>query len=149
MGLLRAGASRSGRSPNLEDFWPPDGKVVSMTKLPTILTIAALAALPFAAGTAHADEPFVCADGYVASGPYCVNPIYLDNPLFVDPATCAHGFFQGSCVPDTLPAPVDLGVTAYTFQTPAALPVEAIVEPVEAVAVDSPFRPVALYRLLG
>lgn len=121
-----------------------------MTKLPTILTLAALAALPFAADTVHADAPApVCASGYIAAGPYCVNPVYLDNPLFVDPATCEFGYFQGSCVPDTLPTPVDLGGAAYTFQTPTVQPVEAIVAPVAAVETVTPFRPTALYRLLG
>lgn len=98
------------------------------SKLPTILTLATLAALPFAAGTAHADEPAACADGYVAAGPYCVNPIYIDNPLFVDPATCEFGYFQGNCVPDTLrPAP-EHPVADYTYQpAPIAAPVVAAV----------------------
>lgn len=98
-----------------------------MTKLPTILTIAALAALPFAAGTAHADEPATCGTGYVAAGPYCVDPLYVNNPMFVDPATCTNGYYQGNCVPDTLPGPVVLDEAAYIYQTPAPV---AVVAPV-------------------
>lgn len=110
-----------------------------MTKLPAILTLAVLAAFTFST-TANADDtPVTCAEGQVASGPYCVNPIYVNNPLFVDPATCEFGYFQGNCVPDTLRPPVEHPAADYTFQTPdtatanaptAARPAEPIVEPV-------------------
>lgn len=149
------------------------------SKLPTILALATLAALPFAAGTAHATPepcyegglevpcaipqpatvcgggvtsivvggaevscdtptapivdtapppiPIPVADsGYVAAGRYFVNPIYVNNPLFVDPATCEHGYYQGSCVSDTLrPTPVH-PASDYTYQpAPVAAPVVA------------------------
>jgi hypothetical protein len=80
-----------------------------------ILTIAALlVAAP--AGAASAEDSS-CSDGYVQSGPYCVNPLYVNNPLFVDPATCEYGYFQGSCTPAP-DAPVVLEDAAYVFQTP-------------------------------
>jgi hypothetical protein len=45
-----------------------------------------------------------CEDGYVpvesVGGPLCVGAIYVDpnSPLkYEDPATCEHGYYQGSC----------------------------------------------------
>jgi hypothetical protein len=96
------------------------------------VTITAIAALTFAAAPqiASAEDPATdtapaCADGYVASGPYCVNPLYLNNPLFVDPTTCTNGYYQGSCVPDTLPAPVVHPADEYTYQPTAPAAVTA------------------------
>lgn len=101
-----------------------------------LLSITVLIVAVFAApNLASADEP-ACAEGYVASGPYCVNPIYVNNPLFVDPATCEHGYYQGSCVPATLPEPVEHPADEYTFQ-----PVAPVVAPV-AVAAPRAQRPV-------
>jgi hypothetical protein len=85
-------------------------------KLLTIITLAVLSAVSIPAVASADDTAPACTDGYVAAGPYCVNPIYVDNPLFVDPATCEHGYFQGSCVPDTLPAPVVHPADEYAYQ---------------------------------
>lgn len=85
-------------------------------RLTIITTVAVFAALTLST-SASAQDVNACAEDQVASGPYCVNPIYVNNPLFVDPATCEWGYFQGSCTPEPA-APVDLGQEAYTFQTP-------------------------------
>jgi hypothetical protein len=107
-----------------------------MTKLPAILTIATMSFFGLAA-TAHADDPATnsCSDGYIAvasaGGSLCVAATYVDNPLFVDPATCTNGYFQGGCVPDTLPAPVVHPADEYAFQPAApSAPVARVRQPV-------------------
>lgn len=71
---------------------------------------------------ASAQEALACSDGYVAvasvGGPLCVNPVYLDGTWQDDPATCTHGYYQGSCVPDEYAdrPPVVFEPLAYQYQ---------------------------------
>ncbi len=103
----------------------------------TIVTVAA--AFTVGPQVASAEDPATsgCTAGYVsvdsAGGPLCVAELYVANPLFVDPATCTNGYYQGSCVPDTLPAPVVHPAAEYTYQpapTPAAVAVPRARRPI-------------------
>lgn len=84
----------------------------------TIITLAVLAAVSIPTSAA-AQDAAPCPDGYApvesVGGPLCVNPIYLDGTWHDDPATCAQGFYQGSCAPAPVPAE-PLPVEAYTYQ---------------------------------
>lgn len=93
----------------------------SFAFLLTLLTFAAPA-------TALAqDEVPSCSAGYAlvisAGGPLCVNPTYLDGTWQDDPATCEHGYYQGSCAP--APAePVMFEAEAYLYQSETPTPVQ-------------------------
>lgn len=95
----------------------------------TFIAAALLALSVFAIpATASAqDEPPACSEGYAlvmsAGGPLCVNPIYLQPGWQDDPATCEHGYYQGSCAPAPS-EPVVFAPEAYTYQQiPVVTPV--------------------------
>lgn len=121
-------------------------------RLTVTFTLTAFAALTFST-SASAQDAATCPDGTVpivsAGGPLCVEAIYVDpasTVQFVDPATCTFGYYQGSCAPEPLP-PVDLGVAAYTFQTPdpAVAHAPAVVRPAAAI-MEPVIGKVALFR---
>jgi len=80
-----------------------------------ILTALALVTLGGAGATAAAAAEGPCSEGYAlvesVGGPLCVNPIYLDGTWQDDPATCEHGYYQGSCVTPPAPEPIVAALT--------------------------------------
>lgn len=90
-------------------------------RLTIITTVAVLSALTFSTSASAQDaEPApICGPDRTlvmsVGGPLCVGIVYLDGTWNDDPATCSHGYYQGSCAPAPV-IPEPLPVAAYLYQ---------------------------------